>query len=213
MRNRVVTNQGRNAVTTKQRQRQVAAEPRHQGEGVDEREFVRAFVLKLVGEPSLVDDLVQETLLRAHKSGSGFKGDASRTSWLCAIALNVTRDHFRATARRPQQVSDPEVLLALQNDEALEDDLLQREMDLCIRRYVLRLPERQRDVVALHDIAGLTHREVSSALGISQSNSRILLHRGRAALKLLLVENCVICFDDSTPCQPKAGRKVQQYGC
>jgi len=198
--------QGRNAVTTKQRHKQFVAEPRHKGEGAGEREFVRAFVLKLVGDPSLADDLVQETLLRAHKSEAGFKGDSSRKTWLCSIVLNVTRDHFRATARRPKQVSDSEALLALRNDEALEDELLQREMDLCIRRYVLRLPERQRDVVALHDIAGLTHREVSSALGISQSNSRILLHRGRAALKHLLEENCVLCFDDSTPCQPKRGQ-------
>jgi RNA polymerase sigma-70 factor (ECF subfamily) len=192
-------------VTKKQARKQVVAERRHKAGGAGEVEFVRAFVLKLIGDPSLADDLVQETLLRAHKSEAGFKGDASRTSWLCTIALNVMRDHFRATARRPKQVSDLKTLLVLRSDEALEDDFLQREMDSCIRQYVLRLPERQRDVVALHDIAGLTHREVSSELCISQSNSRILLHRGRAALKLLLEENCVLCFDDSIPCQPKVG--------
>ena len=192
-------------MTKKQVRKKDVAERRHKAGGASEVEFVRAFVLKLIGDPSLADDLVQETLLRAHKSEAGFKGDASRTSWLCTIALNVMRDHFRATARRPKQVSDLKTLLVLRSDEALEDDFLQREMDSCIRQYVLRLPERQRDVVALHDIAGLTHREVSSALGISQSNSRILLHRGRAALKLLLEENCVLCFDDSIPCQPKVG--------
>ena len=187
----------------KRSRKQAVAERRHKAGNAREIEFVRAFVLKLIGNPSLADDLVQETLLRAHKSEAGFKGDASRTSWLCAIALNVMRDHFRTTARRPKQVSDLKTLLALRSDEILEDDFLQREMDSCIRQYVLRLPDRQRDVVALHDIAGLTHREVSSALGISQSNSRILLHRGRAALKLLLEENCVLCFDNSIPCQPK----------
>ena len=187
----------------KQTRNQTVVETRQKAEDAREREFVRAFILKLSGDHALADDLVQETLLRAHKSEAGFKGDASRKTWLCAIALNVMRDHFRATARRPKQISDTDVLMALRSDEALEDDLLQREMDLCIRRYVLRLPERQRDVVALHDIAGLTHREVSSALDISEGNSRILLHRGRAALKRLLEENCVLCFDDSVPCQPK----------
>jgi len=190
-------------VTRKQARKQVVAERRHKAGGAGEVEFVRAFLLKLIGDPSLVDDLVQETLIRAYKSKAGFKGDASRTSWLCAIALNVMRDHFRATARRPNQVSDLKTLLVLRSGEVLEDDFLQREMDSCIRQYVFRLPERQRDVVALHDIAGLTHREVSSVLGISQSNSRIMLHRGRAALKLLLEENCVLRFDDSIPCQPK----------
>jgi RNA polymerase sigma-70 factor (ECF subfamily) len=181
----------------------VVAESLREAEGADQIEVVRSFVLKLIGDPSVADDLVQETLLRAHKSEATFKGKASRTTWLCAIALNVMRDHFRALARRPTQVSDPQALLGLRTEEVLEDDLLQDEMDSCIRRYVLRLPERQRDIVALHDIAGLSHREISSALGISQSNSRILLHRDRAALKLLLEENCTFSFDDSVPCQPK----------
>lgn len=188
---------------TKRQHKPVATERLEEIEGAGERDVVRAFILKLVGDPALAEDLVQEVLLRAHRSAEGFKGDASRKSWLHVIALNVVRDHFRATARRPKQVSDPEALLALQDNEALEDDLLQREMASCIRQYVLRLPQRQRDVVALHDIAGLTHSEVASALDISQSNSRILLHRGRAALRLLLEENCLLCFDDSVPCQPK----------
>ncbi len=177
-----------------------------EGEGAREREIVRAFVLKLVGDPSLADDLAQETLLRAHKSQAEFKGDASRQTWLHVIALNVVRDHFRAASRRPRLVTDPEALLALEADSALDDELLQSEMAYCIRQYVLRLPERQRDVVALHDIAGLTHREVAAALDISQSNSRILLHRGRAALRHLLEENCLLCFDDPVPCQPKQER-------
>jgi len=79
------------------------------------------------------------------------------------------------------------------------------EMDLCIRQYVLLLPERQREVVALHDIAGLTHGEVSSTLGISVSNSRVLLHHGRAALKLLLEKGCELRFNDSVHCRPKPG--------
>ena len=196
-------NQRQNAVTKKQPNKAGVAEAL--AEGTEEWEFVRGFVFKVAGDHSLTDDLVQETFLRAHKSETTYKGDASRTTWLCAIALNVMRDHFRATARRPMQVSDPQALLALRNDEMLEDDLQQDEMDSCIRQYVLRLPERQREVVALHDIAGLTHGEVASTLGISLSNSRILLHRGRAALKLLLEKGCELRFNDSVPCRPKPG--------
>lgn len=177
----------------------------HQGriEARDYTDVVRGFIFKLTSDPNLVDDLTQETLFRAHTSEPKFKGKSSRTTWLCAIALNVVRDHYRKAERRPKQVADPQVMLRLGSEEVVEDDLLQDEMDSCIRRYVLRLPERPRDVVALHDIAGLSHREIASVLGISQGNSRLLLHRGRAALKLLLEENCTLCFDDSVPCQPK----------
>ena len=192
-----------NAVVKSQSPKMVVAERPREAQGANQRAVVRGFILRVIGDPFLADDLVQETLLRAHKSGATFKGRASRTTWLCTIALNVMRDHFRATARRPTQVSDPQMLLALKDEEMLEDDLLQNEMNTCIRRYVLLLPEHQRDVVALHDIAGLTHREISASLGISQSNSRTLLHRGRAALKLLFEENCILSFDDSVPCQRK----------
>ena len=69
-------------MSTKQRHKPAVAEPRHKGEDAGEHKFVRAFVLKLVGDPTLADDLVQETFLRAHKSGEVFKGDASITSGL-----------------------------------------------------------------------------------------------------------------------------------
>ena len=187
----------------RQSSKMATAEPPREAQGSGQTGVVRGFILRVIGDPSLADDLLQETLLRAHKSAGTFKGNASRTTWLCTIALNVMRDHFRATARRPTQVSDPQMLLALRDEAALEDDVIQDEMDSCIRRYVLLLPERQRDIVALHDIAGLTHHEIAEALGISLSNSRTLLHRGRAALKLLFEENCILCFDDSVPCQPK----------
>lgn len=181
----------------------VVAEPQRSGGDSDHTEVVRGFIFKMVADPTLADDLTQETLLRAHASESKFKGKASKTTWLCAIALYVMRDHHRATGRRPTLVSDEQALINLGSGEAVEDNFLQEEMDACVRQYLLRLPERQRDVVALHDVAGLTHPEISSVLDISEGNSRILLHRGRAALKLLLAENCTLCFDDSVPCQPK----------
>ena len=181
----------------------VVAKSQRSDENLDHTEVVRGFIFKMIGDPTLADDLTQETLLRAHKSESKFKGKASKTTWLCAIALYVMRDHHRTTARRPTFVSDQQALINLGSRETVEDNFLQDEMDSCVRQYLLRLPERQRDVVALHDVAGLTHPEISSVLDISEGNSRILLHRGRAALKLLLAENCTLCFDDSVPCQPK----------
>jgi RNA polymerase sigma-70 factor (ECF subfamily) len=196
--------QSQDVVTKNRPRKRTVAEGAQESQSAEAYAFVRAFVFKLIGEPSRADDYVQETFLRARKSEKAFKGDSAHTTWLCAIALNVVRDHSRETSRRPAQISDPDTLLALPSEEALEDDLLQEEMDSCIRQYVMRLPERQRNVVALHDIAGLKHAEIASALDISQSNSRILLHRGRGALKSLLEENCELCFEDPIPCQRKA---------
>jgi RNA polymerase sigma-70 factor (ECF subfamily) len=78
-------------------------------------------------------------------------------------------------------------------------------MSSCVVEYVMRLRDQQREVVAMHDMAGLTHAEIGSILGISEANSRVLLHRGRTALRELLESGCVLTPGDSIPCERKPG--------
>jgi RNA polymerase sigma-70 factor (ECF subfamily) len=57
-----------------------------------------------------------------------------------------------------------------------------------------RLPERQRLIVALRDIEGLSAEEVCELLELSQENQRVLLHRGRSRLR-----SCLEAYLDGTP--------------
>jgi RNA polymerase sigma-70 factor (ECF subfamily) len=166
------------------------------------RQVVRDFVRRLVGNEALAEDLTQETFLRVQRSDSAHRGEASERSWLCAIALNLVRDHFRAATRAPDATSDAAVLANVTSDEDIEQAALQREMSACIGEFLAQLPHPQYDVVALYDSAGLTHDEIAATLGISVANSRVLLHRGRTALREILKENCILSFDsDAIPCE------------
>jgi RNA polymerase sigma-70 factor (ECF subfamily) len=167
--------------------------------------------LRHVGDETLADDLTQETFLRVQRSSSSYRGDASPRSWLCAIALNLVRDHFRAAGRLGAPSPDPTAPEELPSGEDGERALLESEMSACIGEYLLELPHPQHDVVALHEMAGLTHPEIASVLDISLSNSRVLLHRGRAALREILRRNCTLSFDsDGVPCERKP---PEQKGC
>jgi len=168
------------------------------------RPVVRGFVLRHVGDEAVAEDLTQETYLRAMRTSSPYRGQASERSWLCAIALNVVRDHYRAAGRTPGTTSAPEVVEGVGSDEDAERALLASEMDACIGEFLVQLPRLQHDVMALHDMAGLTHAEIADVLEISVANSRVLLHRGRAALRAILKQNCVLSFDDAVPCERKA---------
>ena len=55
-----------------------------------------------------------------------------------------------------------------------------------VLRMLRSLPERQRAVVTLRDVHGLSSDEVCAALDLSQANQRVLLHRGRARLRTVL---------------------------
>jgi RNA polymerase sigma-70 factor (ECF subfamily) len=174
------------------------------GAMVEHRPLVRAFVLRHVGDEALADDLTQETFLRVERSSSGHRGEASVRSWRCAIALNLTRDHFRASGRLPTTTSAPQALDAVDSGEDGERALLESEMAACVGEFLFQLPQPQHDVLALHDMAGLTHPEIASVLDISIANSRVLLHRGRAALREILRRNCTLSFDDDgIPCERK----------
>jgi RNA polymerase sigma-70 factor (ECF subfamily) len=178
------------------------------------RPLVRAFALRHVGDEALADDLTQETFLRAERSRSRYRGEASERSWLCAITLNLIRDHFRAADRVPTTTSAPEALDALRSQEDGEIALLESEMAACVGEFLLQLPPAQHEVLALHELAGLTHPEIADALGITVANSRVLLHRGRAALRAILEQNCNLSFDsEGIPCERKAVAPDRRASC
>jgi RNA polymerase sigma-70 factor (ECF subfamily) len=156
----------------------------------------------MVRDGALAEDLTQETFVRAARPGAVFRGLASERSWLFAIALNLCRDHFRAAARRPAPARYPKTVERVPAGEDVERSLLRAEMSACIAEYLFRLPEPQRDVVALRDMGGLTHREIGAALGLSEAASRVHLHRGRKALRALLERDCILTLgDDPIPCE------------
>lgn len=168
-----------------------------------ERISLQRFVLRLVGDGSLADDVVQEALLRAHRSRSSFQGRAKLGTWLAAIAVNVAYDHFRRQAARKEVAIDDNALAEIPCDADAEHALMQHEMGACIAAHLMRLPERQRQVLALHDMNDAKHAEIAEVLGLSEENARVLLHRARIALRARLRQSCQLSFGhDAIPCTP-----------
>lgn len=166
------------------------------------RDAVRGFVLRLVRDEAVADDVTQETFFRAQRSSSPHRGVASEKSWLCAIALNLVRDRYRADARGREVPTDAGVLEAVASGSDAEQEVLQAEMSACVAEHMLQLPRPQYEVVTLHDLGGLTHREIAALLGLSEGHSRVVLHRGRAALREILERNCILSLDgDPVPCE------------
>jgi RNA polymerase sigma-70 factor (ECF subfamily) len=169
----------------------------------EERMNLRRFAVRLTGDGSLADDIVQETLLRAHRAQSSFRGQAKLRTWLAAIAVNVCNDHFRRQASRREVAIDDPSVAEIPCDADAEHALLEKEMGACIASHLMKLPERQRQVLALHDMGDADHAEIASILGLSEENSRVLLHRARITLRARLRQNCQLAFGrDAIPCTP-----------
>jgi RNA polymerase sigma-70 factor (ECF subfamily) len=152
----------------------------------------------MVSSEAVAEEAVQDTWLGVVRGIERFEGRSSFKTWLFRILVN----RVRSAATREQRSAAVESLHAVdparfdaggQWADPVEqwaqksDDRLEAAMWAPILKAALEdLPSRQRAVVVLRDVEGLSSEEVCTVLGISAGNQRILLHRGRSRLREML---------------------------
>jgi RNA polymerase sigma-70 factor, ECF subfamily len=153
---------------------------------------LRGFLINMVRDEGIVDDLVQLTFLKAHLAREGFQTrggdpDAAVKGWYFTIARNIGLDHLRSVKRRERRHADPEVAA---EPNSIEDLLVDRdradEIAACVRSALAQLPERQREVLELHKLRGMSMAEVAERLDLREGTVRVRAHRGYKALARIL---------------------------
>ncbi len=152
----------------------------------------------MVSSEAVAEEAVQDTWIGVVRGIERFEGRASFKTWLFRILVNrvrsaATREQRNAPAESPQAVDPARFDAQGQWADPVErwpqqsDDRFEAAMWAPILKAALEdLPSRQRTVVVLRDVEGMSSEEVCSVLGISAGNQRILLHRGRSRLREML---------------------------
>lgn len=169
---------------------------------------MRRLARTFVRTDALADDVVQETWLAVLGGIDRFQERSSLKTWIFRILVNRARTR---AVREARQV--PFSSLAADGDQERpavdpsafdrdgswtappsqleiepETQLLARELRGRLAEVVDSLPEQQRTVILLRDVAGLDGPEVAEALGVSEGNQRVILHRARARVRDGLAE-------------------------
>lgn len=134
-----------------------------------------------LGDREEARNLVQQTFLQLHRSRSDFRDGERLRPWLITIALNLKREHFRRTRRRPtvpleDEAGPPVDAVGARRQEARRDLL----------RALSRLPPEQREVILLHWMEGLSFAEVAACVGATTTAVKVRAHRGYVAMRGLL---------------------------
>jgi RNA polymerase sigma-70 factor (ECF subfamily) len=124
------------------------------------------------------DDVVQETLLRYHKTDMEYENEEHLKAWLLRVAINQAKNVNRSFFRH-RIVPLEDYMETLTFDSGDSENLFLE---------VMRLPEKYRIVIHLYYYEEYSVRQISQILGISDSNTKIRLARGRAKLKEKLQE-------------------------
>ncbi len=167
---------------------------------------LRRYLTRYVGEATLAEDLLQETLIRIARGLPGFAGRSSLQTWAFSVATRVAADHFRHPANRVRLADVDETAEVPSDDAALEEPLVLDEMNACIRQVVDSLPADYRAAVVLHEFEGMTAARVADISGCTVATAKIRIHRGRARLKAALSQQCQFYRgpDDVLRCDRKA---------
>jgi RNA polymerase sigma-70 factor (ECF subfamily) len=163
-----------------------------------------------VATDAAAEEVVQETWLGVLKGLDRFEGRSSLKTWVFRILVNVAKTRgvrdrrtipfssaFDAAEGPDEQVLDPDRFLpddherwprhwAIGPTPWPERAAETAESLRLIRAVVDVLPDAQREVITLRDIVGATAAETCDALGLSEANQRVLLHRARARVRAAL---------------------------
>jgi len=168
------------------------------------------YLLRMTQNQAEAEDLTQETFVRAHRSLSTFRGEASLSTWLYRIATNVSLDHFRRrTTRQNRTALPPEKIEFYEDRDSVPSSPEQlaacSEMSACVQEFVQYLPPDYRTVLVLKDLQGLKNHEIAEVLGCSLATVKIRLHRARTKLREALNAGCDFTHDERNVfvCEPK----------
>ncbi|MEO8195014.1 MAG: RNA polymerase sigma factor [Gemmatimonadales bacterium] len=133
------------------------------------------------GEREDIEELVQDTFVRAFSSIEAFRGESSFRTWLFTIERRLMLDRRRAQRRERATVS-VEAADAATSYDAL-DGLLAEEAESRIRRAVDSLSPTQREVFILRVEQGMSYREIATVVGTTEGAARVHYHNAMRAVK------------------------------
>ena len=151
---------------------------------------------RILADPQLAEDAVQEAFLAAHRKGGAFEGRSSVRTWLYRIAVNAA-----LAIRQKHPPGEVEDIDALQPDfdsnacrvesplselRSTQEVVDDAELADFVRRCVDSLPEPYRVCLKLRDLDEHSVADVAKMLDISEANVKVRTHRARSAMKKLM---------------------------
>ena len=139
-----------------------------------------SYVLAIVKNPYDTQDIVQDTYLKVRASAHLYQKQGKPLAWLFTIARNLAMDLFRRNSRFLSEE-------AFEMDDTMEYSYVSEMTDRLVLETAMNiLTERERQILLLHLVAGIRHREIAANLGLPLSTVLSCYQRTLKKLKRYL---------------------------
>jgi RNA polymerase sigma-70 factor (ECF subfamily) len=149
---------------------------------------------RMMRDQTEVEDVVQESFIKAYRALPSFRGDSAFYTWLYRIGINTAKNYLVSLGRKPQIVQDVEIEDAenfedaneLRTRETPETALMAKELANTVNSAIAGLPDDLRTAITLRELEGLSYEEIAHVMDcpIGTVRSRIFRARETIAVKL-----------------------------
>lgn len=154
---------------------------------------IQRLIGRMVRDVDLVEDIAQETFIRAYRALHQFRGDAQFYTWLYRIAVNTAKKSLMDMKRNPvitesalRSGADEDETSVMENEltseETPETVLAAKEIAAAVNAAMEALPEDLRQAVTLREIEGLSYEDIAEVMGCPIGTVRSRIFRAREAI-------------------------------
>lgn len=154
-----------------------------------------ASAISLLGNEADAEEVVQESVLKAYKNLSRFRGDCKFSTWLVQITINEGRmrlrkyrEHLYQSLDEPQTSEDGDYTPRDFADwrEIPSEALERAQVREALQDALASLDQKYREVMILRDVNGMSTREAANLLGITEASVKTRLLRARLMMRDIL---------------------------
>lgn len=150
---------------------------------------IMAVISRYIRNPDEVQDVAQDTFVRAWRALPRFRGDSAFFTWLYRIAINTAKNQLVAKSRRPPDTDiDIDDAQFIPDADGLRDadtplgNLLSEEIADTVQAALAKLPDEMRTAVMLRELDGLSYEEIAEVMDCPVGTVRSRIFRGREAI-------------------------------
>ncbi|MFI5444745.1 RNA polymerase sigma factor RpoE [Polaromonas sp. UC242_47] len=153
---------------------------------------IQRLIGRMVRDVDLVEDIAQETFIRAYRALAQFRGEAQFYTWLYRIAVNTAKKSLMDLKRNPTvsensfKSGEDDETSPLENEltssETPEAVLASKEIAQMVNAAMEALPEELRQAISLREIEGLSYEEIAEAMNCPIGTVRSRIFRAREAI-------------------------------
>ncbi len=145
---------------------------------------------RMVRDQSEIEDIVQDSFIKAYRAINNFRGDSAFYTWLYRIGINTAKNHLVSLGRRPKAVNSVELEdienfddgHEMRNLETPESTMMTNEIVTTVNQTIELLPDDLRQAISLREMDGLSYEEIADIMNCPIGTVRSRIFRARDAI-------------------------------